>query len=167
MNEFVPILMGSKGDFKFAKKIGETLEKFGVNYEYRVSSAHKTTDELLTAVKQYDASDKKLVYIGVAGRSNALGGVLEANTQNPVINCPPYSDKFGGGDIYSSLRMPSGMGCTICMEAANAAYAAVKIFALNNPELREKVKAYQQDFKNKVNNADAELKGKKVSEIQA
>ncbi len=166
MNEFVAIVMGSKSDFGFAKKIGETLEKFGVGYEYRIASAHKATEYALDLVRQYDSSDKSVVYIAVAGRSNALCGVLDANTTRPVITCPPYSDKFGGGDIYSSLRMPSGVACTVIIDPKAAALAAAKIFSLSNPEIKKNIEEYKKAFTESIKSDDEEFKGKKVSELE-
>ena len=98
----VPILMGSKSDMDFCKKIGEKLDEFGVKHEYRISSAHKSTPELLEIIKKYE-TEEDVVFIAVAGRSNALCGVLDGNTSKPLITCPPYSEKFGGADIFSSL----------------------------------------------------------------
>jgi len=78
----VPIIMGSKAYLEFAKKIGGELEKFGLKYEYRVASAHKATEFALEIVRKYDGENDKVVYITVAGRSNALCGVVDANTNN-------------------------------------------------------------------------------------
>ena len=64
---------------------------------------------LLDVLAEYEASGEVGVYITVAGRSNALSGMADANVTAPVIACPPYSDKYGGADLYSSLRMPSGV----------------------------------------------------------
>jgi len=149
----VVIVMGSKSDFNFAKKIGECLEKFGVSYEYRVASAHKTPEKLLKILIEYD----KVVYVTIAGRSNALSGFVDANTPNPVIACPPYSDKFGGADIFSSLRMPSGVAPMVILEPENCALAVAKIIALYDENVRRKVEEYQKRKKEEVEKADEEL----------
>lgn len=158
MNEFVAIMMGSKSDLEHAKKISEILEKFGIEYCYRIASAHKTTEHLLKAVKELDSKHSNLIYIAVAGRSNALCGVLDGNTQNPVITCPPYSEKFGGMDLLSSLRMPSGISCTTMIESEGAALAAVKILALHNPELKKKVLEYQKKNAEQIMKDDEEIR---------
>ena len=94
----------------------------------------------------------------MAGRSNALSGLVDANTRYPVIVCPPQSEKFGGADIYSSLRMPSGVAPLVVLEPVSAAFAAAKIFALSNATIREKVLSHQQCVKNKVELADEKLR---------
>ncbi|MFH0896715.1 MAG: AIR carboxylase family protein [Candidatus Bathyarchaeota archaeon] len=144
------IIMGSSGDEEFTKPICITLKKLGLPYELRVSSAHKTPYGLLKMLEEYESSMDRIVYITVAGRSNALSGFVDANTKYPVIACPPQSEKFGGADIYSSLRMPSGVSPLVVLEPENAAFAAAKILALANSELCETVLDYQQDVKNKT-----------------
>lgn len=133
------IVMGSKSDLKFAEKIGEKLKFFGVNFEYDVASAHKTPEKVLRIVKREDVD----LFITVAGRSNALSGMIDANTVKPVIACPPYSDKFAGMDVLSSLRMPSGVAPLVVLEPENAAIAAVKILALKDENLKKKIEDYQ------------------------
>lgn len=150
----VVILMGSKSDFDFAKNIGDTLDDFNVEYIYRVASAHKTPQKVLQITEEY----KNVVYITVAGRSNALSGFVDANTTSPVIACPPYSSKFGGMDIISSLRMPSGVAPKVVLEPENAALAAVKIIALKDPEIQKKIEEFQKKGREKLENADSEFK---------
>ena len=77
-----------------------------------------------------NSKTEKVVYVTVAGRSNALSAFMDGNTTKPVIACPPYSEKFGGADIYSSLRVPSGIGCVVTIETEGAAIATAKILAL-------------------------------------
>ncbi len=103
----------------------------GVNYEFRVASAHKTPEKVLEVIKEFEA--EKVVYVTVAGRSNALSAFIDGNTTKPVIACPPYSEKFGGADIYSSLRVPSGIGSVVTIEPEGAAIVAAKILALEDP----------------------------------
>jgi len=152
----VIILMGSKTDYEFSRKIADYLEKFGVEYEFRVASAHKTPRKVLEILKEYEAD--RVVYITVAGRSNALSGMVDANTAKPVIACPPYSEKFAGADILSSLRVPSGIGSVVTLEPEGAAIAAAKILALTDEKLAKKVAEYQMEKRRKIEEADSELK---------
>jgi len=152
----VAIIMGSDRDLDFCREIGKYLKLLGVDYEFRVASAHKTPEKVLEILRSLEA--EKVVYITVAGRSNALSGFVDANTSKPVIACPPYSQKFSGADIYSSLRMPSGVGCTVIVEPEGAAIAAAKVFALENRELEERVRDYQSSKKRDVDNADETVK---------
>ena len=152
----VKIIMGSGKDFEFCQSIGEILEEFGISYQYRVASAHKTPKRVLAILKE-DKEDANLIYMTVAGRSNALSGFVDANTHWPVIACPPYSEKFAGADIFSSLRMPSGSGLVTVLEPAAAALAAVKILAIHDNKLAEKLKFNQKKMRNKVYQADKEV----------
>jgi len=158
--------MGSKKDLSFAAPMGRVLEHFGVHYEYRIASAHKTPKDLLNILENYEQTGDRIVYITVAGLSNALSGIVDANTKFPVIACPPYSEKFGGADIYSSLRMPSGVAPLVILDPEGAALAAVKIFALENPSLLEKIREFQLKKKKEVNVADSAVRGKRISELE-
>ena len=153
----VVIIMGSKSDLDWARKIVSFLEKFEVSFEIRVASAHKVPLKCLEILKEYEG-EENLVFITVAGRSNALSGFVDAQTSYPVIACPPYSDKFGGADIFSSLRMPSGVACMTVIEPSNAALAAVKIMALKDKDFKEKLKEYHKKIKEDLYKADEEVK---------
>ncbi len=146
--------MGSKSDLEFAKKIGEHLQRFGIEYEYRIASAHKTPEKVLEIIKEYD----NVVFVTIAGRSNALSGFVDANTPNPVIASPPYSDRFGGADIFSSLRMPSGVSPLVVLEAENTALAVAKIIALHDENVRKRVLEYQKAKKDEILKADEEIR---------
>lgn len=148
----VVVLMGSEKDLEFAKEIGTHLEAFGLAYKFRVASAHKTPEKVLKIIREYEGEN--VVYITVAGRSNALSAFVDANTVKPVIACPPYSDKFAGADIYSSLRVPSGIGSVVIIEPEGAAIAAAKILALADKKLEDRVKAYQLSKKEEIEKAD-------------
>lgn len=156
MKNKVVILMGSKSDIEFSSKIAKHLGAFKLDFEYRVASAHKTPEKVLEIIKGYE--NEKIVYITVAGRSNALSGFVDANTSKPVIACPPYSEKFGGADIYSSLRVPSGVGSLATIEPEGAAVAAAKIFALEDPELARLVTECQLKNKRKIEESDRSVK---------
>ncbi len=152
----VVVIMGSDRDLDFSREIGKYLKRLGVEYEFRVGSAHKTPEKVLEILNAFEAEN--VVYVTVAGRSNALSGFVDANTLKPVIACPPYSQTFSGADILSSLRMPSGVGSLVILETEGAAIAAAKIFALEDKELEQRVKDYQLGKKREVENADATVK---------
>ena len=135
----VPIIMGSKSDLNHAQQILEALQAFGIPGEMRVASAHKAARYLLDLLAEYEADGRPKVYITVAGRSNALSGMVDANVTAPVIACPPYSGRFGGADLYSSLRMPSGVAPAVVLEPAGAALLAAKILALSEATLGERI----------------------------
>ncbi len=160
--ERVIVILGSRKDLRFSIPIGETLNEFGVAYEYRVASAHKTPKKLLQILEEYEGSDDNIVYITVAGRSNALSGFVDANTRRPVIACPPYSEEFGGADVLSSLRMPSGVAPLVVLEPEAAALAAVKILGLGSQELCEKVHERLEEARSAVDEDDSTTRGKKI-----
>ena len=153
----VVILMGSKSDLPFVVKITTALDELGITYECRVASAHKSAQHTLDLLAQYKAAGEVSVYITVAGRSNALSGMVDANVTVPVIACPPYSEKFAGADLYSSLQMPSGVAPAVVLEPAAAALLAAKILAVANPHLREQIAQAQRTQTEKLIAADREV----------
>jgi 5-(carboxyamino)imidazole ribonucleotide mutase len=152
----VTIIMGSDRDLDSSREIAKYLKLLGVEYEFRVGSAHKTPEKVLAILKELES--EKVVYVTVAGRSNALSGFVDANTAKPVIACPPYTQKFSGADIYSSLRMPSGVASLVTLEPEGAAIAAAKIFAVEDKELEQRVRDYQADKKKGIETADEAVK---------
>jgi phosphoribosylaminoimidazole carboxylase PurE protein len=140
----VIILMGSKADLEHCTKISDACKGFGLESVLRIASAHKTPEHALSVLNEYEADERPKVYITVAGRSNALSGFTDGSVSAPVIACPPPSDSFGGADVYSSLRMPSGIAPAVVLEPFNAALLAAKIFGVANAEVREQVKASQK-----------------------
>lgn len=140
----VPIIMGSRADMAHAEAIATALEKLGLAAELRVASAHKAARYLLDLLAAYEADPQPKVYITIAGRSNALSGLVDANVSAPVIACPPYSERFGGADLYSSLRMPSGVAPAVVLEPGGAALLAAKILAVADPNLRARITEAQR-----------------------
>ncbi|XP_076285266.1 PAICS bifunctional enzyme isoform X2 [Lasioglossum baleicum] len=131
-NSHVVILMGSISDEEHCKKIANHAKSLGLNVHLRVSSAHKGTQETLRILSEYEGSFEKVVLIAVAGRSNGLGPVLSGNTSLPVINCPPFKPENISQDIWSSVNVPSGLGCTTVAYPETAALAAAQIHALHD-----------------------------------
>lgn len=146
----VIIILGSSSDLSYGNEIAVRLSDLGIENRIKVASAHKTPEYLLDFIKKNEKDNQALVYICVAGRSNALGGLVDAQTHYPVINCPPYSEKYAGLDIFSSLRMPSGVAAMTVLEPDQAALAAAKILSLNNSQIRKKVAQYQKKLKEKI-----------------
>ncbi|HZS77271.1 MAG TPA: AIR carboxylase family protein [Ktedonobacteraceae bacterium] len=153
----IVILMGSKGDLSHAQSVAKTLKALEISYEMRVCSAHKATRRLLEILEEYENRQEPLVYITIAGRSNALSAVIDANTRFPVIACPPYSDRFGGMDILSSLRLPSGIASPTILEPEGAALLAAKILALSDTQLQSRLQDYKQRLVSELAQADSEV----------
>lgn len=153
----VVIIMGSKGDLSHAQGIVKTLKTFDITPELRVCSAHKATRRILEILAEYE-QQTPLIYIAIAGRSNALSAVVDANSVHPVISCPPYSERFGGADIFSSLRLPSGIATPTILEPEGAALLAVKMLAAADEQLKQRLLDYKQRLVDELAQADAEVR---------
>jgi len=153
----VIILMGSKADMEHCTKISNACKEFGLDTVVRIGSAHKTPEHAVSILKEYEADPRPKVYITVAGRSNALSGFTDGSVSAPVIACPPPSDAFGGADVYSSLRMPSGIAPAVVLEPVNAALLAAKIFGVTNAEVREQVRVSQKRAADKIIEDDTSI----------
>lgn len=151
----VVIIMGSKADLDWANQISSVLNTIGISNVSRIASAHKVPLKCYNLIKEYEKEN--VVFITIAGMSNALSGFTDAQTYCPVIACPPYSDKFGGADIFSSLRMPSGVAPLTVLNPENAALAAAKIFGLSNPQIQNKITEFQDKKRKELEDADQNL----------
>ena len=157
----VGIIMGSDSDWPKIKKAAAALDEFGVGYEVRVMSAHRTPD----AVSEYaqTAIDRGLkVIIAAAGGAAHLGGVIAAHTTLPVIGLPVPTPDLGGLDsLLSIVQMPGdvpvasmavGMG-----GPRNAGLFAVQILATADESLREKLADFKKNLVGKIAAKDANL----------
>ena len=138
----VSVIMGSESDREVGEKAQAILEEFGVDYELKVYSAHRTPRALVEYVESSDAS----VFIAIAGLSAALPGVIAAHTLKPVIGVPKDA-KLGGLDaLLSIVQMPSGVpvACVGIDNARNAALLAIEILSLSDGTLMEKMREYRE-----------------------
>jgi 5-(carboxyamino)imidazole ribonucleotide mutase len=161
-NSLIVILMGSKADEEYCRKIADAVRAFGLKAVLRIGSAHKTPQHVSDMLHKFESDPRPKVYITVAGRSNALSAFADGLVTAPVIACPPPSDAFGGGDILSSLHTPSGIAPAVVLEPANAALLAAKILGLSDPALAAKVAEYQKLQAGRVVADDKALGGAKV-----
>ena len=155
----VVILLGSKSDMEHRAAIARGLDRFAVSHETRIASAHRVTRYLLDLLDRYERDGQPHVYITVAGRSNALSGVVDANSRHPVIACPPYGERFAGMDILSTVRMPGGVAPLLVLEPEAAAIAAAKILAVADPALSERISAWQDGRREEAMVDDREAHG--------
>ena len=158
MSALVVILMGSPADAAHADAIAEAAAGYGLAVETRVGSAYRTPEHVLALLKRYEADPRPKVYVTVAGRSNALSGFTDPQVSAPVIACPPPSDAFAGADLWSSLRMPAGVGPAVVLEPANAALLAAKMLGLVDADVRASVVRHQRKAADRVLAADQELR---------
>ncbi len=158
MTALVPIIMGSRSDLDHAKKIADALTGYGIDWEMHVASAHKAPAFLLQLLSTYEADPRPKVYVTIAGRSNALSALVDTQVAAPVLACPPMSDAFGGGDIFSSLRIPSGVAPAVILDPAGAALVAAKIIGLSYAAVREKIVQQHQQMVERVLQEDSSLR---------
>ena len=131
-NQMIVILSGSPSDNNFIDKITKHLDSRNLYYQHHICSAHKQTKKLLGILDEYESQNRSLIYITVAGRSNALSGVVACNTRHPVFACPPFSDKSDFMlNINSSLQCPSNVPVMTVLEPSNLALSCSRIFNLN------------------------------------
>jgi 5-(carboxyamino)imidazole ribonucleotide mutase len=156
-NGRVVVILGSEDDCTFAAPVKSLLDQFGVPCEVRVASAHKDSERLNKMIQEYEKIDEGIVYITVAGMSNALSGFVDFKTRHPVIACPPQLLGVWHIDIYSSLRMPKGVAPVVSCDPENAALAAVKILGESDKELAGRVREYQRQIQLKNEKADHKI----------
>lgn len=148
------IAMGSKSDLEFSQKIGSKAQEFGVAVQYRIASAHRNPQSVLKMAAEANRSKDPVVFIGVAGLSNALSGMLACATYWPVLTCPPGDELK---DVWSSIRMPPGVAHGTVLGPENAALQAVKILSVGEPALRKKMDEYLTQKADKLEKDDAAL----------
>uniref|UniRef100_A0A182W508 PurE domain-containing protein n=1 Tax=Anopheles minimus TaxID=112268 RepID=A0A182W508_9DIPT len=158
-NHLVVILMGSASDKEHCEKIAKHCTALGLNTELRVTSAHKGTQTTLHMVSEYESVLSELVFITVAGRSNGLGPVLSGNTNYPVINCPPVKPDNVNQDVWSSLNLPSGLGCATVLYPEAAALHAAQIIGMKNFMIWSKLRVKQLDNYSNLIMADKKMRG--------
>lgn len=136
---FVSILLGSDSDLPHAEKIAEWLKKFEIPYEIKTISAHKVPEMLVEYIRQKN-SEREVIYVTIAGRSNGLSGVTAGSSIHPVIACPPFKDKDDYAiNIHSTLQMPSDTPVLTILEPQNVALSIARIFGLAHENVQKKV----------------------------
>ena len=148
----VGIVMGSDSDLPIMSKAAAMLEKFGIDYEMTIISAHRMPDIFFDYAKT--AKDKGFqVIIAGAGGAAHLPGMCAAIFQLPVIGVPIHSKALSGVDsLYSIVSMPSGIPvATVAIDgAANAGILAAKMIAISDEKVYEKIVAYKDELKDGV-----------------
>lgn len=153
-NADVAIIMGSKSDWPTLKHAAEVLESFGIKYEAKIVSAHRTPDLLFDYVSELKNRGFSVVIAGAGGAAH-LPGMAASKTHLPVFGVPVLSKALQGLDsLLSIVQMPKGIpvGTLAIGEAgaANAAYLAVSVLALSNPEVESKLKDYRENLKESI-----------------
>ena len=143
----VAIVMGSGSDRPVMEKAAAMLDRFGIEHDVRVLSAHKTPDQALEFARTAEQRGVQVIIAG-AGKAAHLAGVMAANTLVPVIGVPLAATLDGMDALLSTVQMPTGIPvATVAIDgASNAALLAVAILALSDPGLREQLAAYRSEL---------------------
>jgi len=133
----IAIIMGSQSDEKICEKVTSVLDEYKIDYEVQVISAHRNPVQL----DEYVMHSEAKIFIAIAGLAAALPGVIASKTVKPVIGVPVDS-KLGGLDaLLSIVQMPKGVPvATVGIDnGQNAAYLALRILALSDSELNDRL----------------------------
>lgn len=150
----VAIMMGSDSDLPTMEEAAKILKEFGVIYEMRVLSAHRTPKECSAYAEGLKGRGVKVVICG-AGGSAALAGVVAAHTTIPVIGIPIETTALSGMDsLLSTVQMPPGVPVAAMAigksGAKNAGLLAIRILALSEKALDKKLDKYRNDQRVKI-----------------
>ena len=150
----VAIMMGSDSDLPTMEEAAKILKDFGVSYEMRVLSAHRTPKECAAYAEELKGRGVKVVICG-AGGSAALAGVVAAHTTIPVIGIPIETTALSGMDsLLSTVQMPPGVPVASVAigksGAKNAGLLAIRMLALADKTLDKKLEKYRNDQREKI-----------------
>ena len=124
------LIMGSISDQHHADKITNVLDTLGVEHEVHAASAHKNPEKVLEIIRSFEKKSN-VVFVTIAGRSNALSGFVGANCNKPTLACPPFSDKVDMSiNIHSTLQMPSKTPVLTVLDPGNCAIAVHRILSV-------------------------------------
>ncbi|MEZ5570639.1 MAG: 5-(carboxyamino)imidazole ribonucleotide mutase [Halioglobus sp.] len=160
---FVAIVMGSDSDLPVMESSFDVLRAFGVRFEARITSAHRTPEATKTYVQ--DAEQRGCaVFIAAAGMAAHLAGAVAATTVKPVIGVPMNASLDGLDALFSTVQMPAGIPvATVAIGKAgarNAAYLAVQMMSLADPELAQRLRDERAVNAQEIAVKDAALQAK-------
>ena len=158
----VGIVMGSDSDLEIMSKAAEILEKFGIDYDMTVISAHRMPDIFFDYANSAEEKGYKVIIAGAGGAAH-LPGMAAAIFPMPVIGVPIHTKSLGGVDsLYSIVQMPSGIPvATVAINGGkNAAWLALQIIGINHPEVKEKLLAQRVQMEADAMKANEEVMAK-------
>jgi 5-(carboxyamino)imidazole ribonucleotide mutase len=153
-NPIIGVVMGSDSDWPIMKLATEVLEEFGIKYESKVVSAHRTPDIMYEYAENAKNRGIKCIIAGAGGAAH-LPGMLAAKTELPILGVPiPTKHLKGNDSLLSIVQMPKGVPvATFAIGeagASNAALFAVSILANEDKSLEKKLTEFRKSQKNKV-----------------
>ena len=163
MSVQVGIIMGSKSDLHIMQDAADVLKDFGIAFEMTVVSAHRTPERMFNYAKEAAARGLKVIIAGAGGAAH-LPGMVASITVLPVIGVPVKSSNSidGWDSVLSILQMPNGIPvATVALNAAkNAGLLAAQILATADSDLANKMQAYKDELRLKVEETAAEMEAK-------
>jgi len=147
------IIAGSDSDLAHIDKIKEELEKYSIVSSVHICSAHKQPSKCEEIVKKYNDSVEPIVFITIAGGTDALSGVVSYHSVHPVISCPPDKKEFG-----SCVGNPPGSSNSLILRPANVARHVAKILGSSNDELKKKILDKNAEKIKKLEEADSGMR---------
>lgn len=158
---WVAVLMGSSSDWPVMQSTTEILSDFDIEYEVRVTSAHRNPEQTADYVRSAESRGCQ-VFICAAGLAAHLGGAVAANTTKPVIGVPMDGGPLSGFDaLLSTVQMPGGIPvATVAIGKAgakNAGYLAAQILALANDNLKKRIKTDREKSVERVEEQNASI----------
>lgn len=155
----VAVIMGSDSDWSVMQAAGQALEEFGVAWEARVVSAHRTPEDMVAFARAAAGRGVEVIVAGAGGAAH-LPGMVASLTPLPVIGVPVAITKLDGMDaLLSIVQMPAGVPvATVAVDGArNAGLLAVRILAASDPALRERMVAFQSELAEQARGKDRRL----------
>ena len=151
--------MGSESDLPVMEEAADVLDQFGVAYEMRVLSAHRTPNAMHEYARTAEERGLRVIIAGAGGAAH-LPGMIAASTPLPVLGVPVKTSKLNGLDsLLAIVQMPGGVpvGSLAINGAENAALLALQILATSDEAVMDKMKDYKQDLIGKVEDMDARV----------
>ncbi len=157
----VAVLMGSDSDLATMSETEKVLDRLGVSYVTRITSAHRTPERTAEIARSFEQQGVEVVVVG-AGLAAHLAGVIASYTTLPVIGVPMDGGPLSGVDaLYATVQMPSGVPvATVAIGkhgARNAGVLAAEILGIKYPEVRDRLQSYRAEMKSSVEEKDRRL----------
>jgi 5-(carboxyamino)imidazole ribonucleotide mutase len=146
------IVAGSDSDQSHIERIVESLSSYGIPHEVRICSAHKAPEALLALVREYEGINAAIVFVAVAGGTDALSGTLSFLSLSPVISCPPDAPN------ESCLRNPPGSSNATVNDPRNVGRFIAQMYAPFTPEYREFLRRSRDEKVKKLAAKDREFR---------
>lgn len=155
------VLMGSDSDLKTMRETESMLKRFGIEYDIRITSAHRTPERTVAIVDELEKKGVEVIVVG-AGLAAHLAGVVASYTLLPVIGVPMDGGPLSGVDaLHATVQMPTGVPvATLAIGrhgARNAGVLAAEILALKYPDVLERLEAYRREMRSSIEEKDRKL----------